>query len=96
MPPRNGMRMASLSCLQGDLANPIRCKSGTRCGVQTCAEMTGQVFCTLEASGAMAARVGESVHMVCLVSIMLWRRLEVCWSRVAGAYGSYPLHRSGT
>jgi hypothetical protein len=30
------------------------------------------VFCTFEASGAMATRVGESVHRVSLVCIMLF------------------------
>ena len=32
--------------------------------------MAGQVLCTFEASGAVATRVSESVHVVTLVCIM--------------------------
>jgi hypothetical protein len=45
-------------------------KSGLFCGVQTGPEVAGQMFCTLEAPGAMAAGVGESVHMFAFMCFM--------------------------
>lgn len=41
-------------------------KSGSNRGAHTRAEMAGQMLCALEAPGAMAARVVESVHEVTL------------------------------
>jgi hypothetical protein len=45
-------------------------KSGLSCGVQTSSEVAGQMFCTLEAPSAMAACVGESVHMFAFMCFM--------------------------
>jgi hypothetical protein len=38
--------------------------------VQTSSEVAGQMFCTLEAPSAMAAGVGESVHMFAFMCFM--------------------------
>lgn len=46
-------------------------KSGSSCGVQTSPEVAGQMFCTLEAPGAMAAGVCESVHMFAFMCFMM-------------------------
>jgi hypothetical protein len=46
-------------------------KSGSLCGVPTSPEMAGQMLCTLEASGAMATSMIESVHVFALMCFML-------------------------
>jgi hypothetical protein len=46
-------------------------KSGSSGGVQTSSEMAGQMFCTLEAPGAMATGMGKFVHMFAFVGFML-------------------------
>jgi hypothetical protein len=53
------------------------------------------MFCTFEASGAMATRVSESVHRyLWCASCYLERRLETGWSWAAGCCGSYPSNKA--
>lgn len=56
---RSDMSTAFLWYLTNQSAIRLRDKSGS---TLTGPDVARQVFCTFEASGAMATRVGESVH----------------------------------